>query len=218
VTNDAFTFLGIVLVLTIMPGADMALVMRHVLQHGRGAAWPTLLGIETGLLVHVTACVAGLSLLLRDSQVAFTTVQLAGAAWLVWLGIGAIATAMRGRSGQASDHVGDVGGDLAATTPARFRTLYVRGLLTNLLNVKIALFYIAFLPQFAPQGERFVPVALTLALVQAAIGLAWLALYAVLVARAGDALQSRPRARRWLEYATGSALVGFGLRLASVGR
>lgn len=210
------TFLGIVLVLTVAPGADMALVMRHVLAYGLRSAWPTLLGIETGLAIHVTASVAGLSVLLRDSHAAFTTVKLAGAAWLAWLGIGAIVAAVRvpGHGGGDDGSGAPVGGGHEPAPAAR--TLYVRGLLTNVLNVKIALFYIAFLPQFAPRGDRFVPVALTLAAIQALIGLAWLSCWAVLVARSGDLLHSRPGVRRAVEVATGCALVGFGIRLALV--
>lgn len=217
-TADALTFLGIVLLLTVTPGADMALVMRHVLAHGRRATWPTLLGIETGLAIHVTASVAGLSVLLRDSDVAFTTVKLAGAAWLTWLGIAAILGAWRMRTRGDGSLLATSGLPPSPERSVPFRVLYVRGLLTNLLNVKIALFYIAFLPQFAPRGDRFVPVALSLAAVQVLVGLAWLVLYALLVARAGDALEARPRARRWLEAVTGSALVGFGVRLATAGR
>jgi threonine/homoserine/homoserine lactone efflux protein len=218
VTADATTFLGIVLVLTITPGADMALVMRNVLAHGFRATWPTLAGIETGLLTHITLCVAGLSVVLRQSDVAFATVKYAGAAWLAWMGLGAIWTAVRDRhdSTDAAAQAGAV--EASRHAPPHWRVLYLRGLFTNLLNVKIALFYIAFLPQFAPAGDRFVPIAIALAAIQCIIGIAWLLTYAAIVARAGDALAAHPRARRWLEGSTGAALVGFGLRLAAAAR
>ena len=211
-TSDAATFLGIVLVLTITPGADMALVMRNVLAHGMRATWPTLLGIFSGFLVHVVACVAGLSVVLRDSEVAFEVVKLVGAAWLVWLGASAIVGAVRSSS-TTQAATGEV-----EEARASFRALFVGGFLTNVLNVKIALFYIAFLPQFAPAGDRFVPVALGLAAVQMAIGFTWLTTYAWLVSRAGSALEANPRTRRWIEGSTGAALVGFGLRLAAASR
>jgi threonine/homoserine/homoserine lactone efflux protein len=221
-SGDPLTFLGIVLVLTVTPGADMALVMRHVLEHGLRAAWPTLLGIETGLLVHITAAVAGLSVLLRDSDVAFTVVKFAGAAWLAWLGASALVALWRSRN-DPRDVAPNAEDDGAAPrgaghAPYSARTLYVRGFVTNLLNVKIALFYIAFLPQFAPQGDQFVPAALVLAAVQTVFGLAWLATWAVLVSRGGDVLAARPRARRWLEGITGSVLVAFGVQLARAAR
>jgi threonine/homoserine/homoserine lactone efflux protein len=219
-SGDPITFLGIVLVLTVTPGADMALVMRHVLEHGLRAAWPTLLGIETGLLVHITAAVAGLSVLLRDSDVAFTTAKFAGAAWLAWLGASALLALWRSRGEARVTATTDAAGPprAARRAPYSARTLYVRGFVTNLLNVKIALFYIAFLPQFAPRGDGFVVAALMIAAVQTVLGLAWLATWAVLVSRGGDVLAARPRARRWLKGVTGSILVAFGVQLARAAR
>lgn len=213
---DALTFLAIVVVLTVTPGADMALLMRHVLAHGFRATWPTIAGIETGLAIHVTLCVAGLSVVLRESTLAFSLVKLAGAAWLAWLGASAILAAVRSRRADRIDP--REAGGAEQPRAASSRTLYGRGLLTNLLNVKIALFYIAFLPQFAPAGDGFVPVALALAAVQALVGFAWLVSYAAVVARAGAALQASPLARRWLEGTTGVALLGFSLRLATAAR
>lgn len=214
---DALTFLGIVLVLTITPGADMALMMRHVLAHGYRATVPTLAGIVAGLMVHATACVAGLSVVLRESEVAFTAVKLAGGAWLAWMGLTAIVAAVRlARAG--SGEAGDAAAGAAERDPFSPRTLFLRGLLTNLLNVKILLLYIALLPQFAPSGDRFVPVALGLAVVQVAIGVLWHLGYAFAIARSRDALARNPRVQRWVEGTTGAALVGFGARLASAAR
>jgi len=233
VASEIATFLGIVLVLTITPGVDMALVMRAVLAHGFRAVWPTIAGIVTGVSIHVTLCVAGLSVVLRQSDAAYTTVRLVGAAWLAWMGISTIWGIWRDRAGNAADAGSSAGtdagprasGDTAASARERRlaaappnRVLYRRGLLTNILNVKIALFYIAFLPQFAPAGDRFVPIALGLALVQASIGVSWLVTYALIVDRAGRALESNPRVRRWLESSTGAALLGFGVRLATASR
>ncbi|MCW2927199.1 MAG: rhtC, partial [Thermoleophilia bacterium] len=119
----------------------------------------------------------------------------------------------RAAAGAAGEQTGP-----ALEPSPRARTLYVRGFFTNLLNVKIALFYIAFLPQFAPAGDDFVLASLGLALVQALVGFLWLISYAALVARAGHALGTSPRAKAWLEGTTGAALVGFGVRLASASR
>lgn len=224
-TADAMTFLGIVLVLTVTPGADMALLMRHVLAHGFRATWPTLAGIETGLAVHIILCITGLSLTLQQSPLAFTIIKLAGAGWLAWLGLTAVLAALRPASSAAdaldaavASAEGDEGLPRHQPAAPSWRRLYARGLLTNLLNVKILLFYIALLPQFAPAGESFIPVAIVLASVQLLIGLIWLISYGALVARAGQALERNPRLRRWLEGATGAALVAFGTRLAAVAR
>jgi threonine/homoserine/homoserine lactone efflux protein len=217
VLPDALTFIGIVVVLTVTPGADMALLMRHVLAHGFRATWPTVAGIVSGLMVHATMCVAGLSVVLRESELAFATVKFAGGAWLAWIGISTILAALRSR-GTSIDEQVDGAPDPDDPSAFRFRTLWLRGFLTNLLNVKIALLYIALLPQFAPTGDRFVPVALALAVIQASIGVLWLVTYAAAIARARDALAGNPRVQRWIEGTTGAALIGFGARLASAVR
>jgi threonine/homoserine/homoserine lactone efflux protein len=217
VLPDALTFIGIVVVLTVTPGADMALLMRHVLAHGFRATWPTVAGIVSGLMVHATMCVPGLSVGLRESELAFATVKFAGGAWLAWIGISTILAALRSR-GTSIDEQVDGAPDAHDPSAFRFRTLWLRGFLTNLLNVKIALLYIALLPRFAPTGDRFVPVALALAVIQASIGVLWLFTYAAAIARARDALAGNPRVQRWIEGTTGAALIGFGARLASAVR
>lgn len=216
VLADALTFLGIVLVTTVTPGPDMALMMRNVLAHGYRATVPTLTGIVAGLLVHATLCVAGLSVVLRESELAFSVVKLAGGAWLAWMGltaiIGVVRSARAGRDGAEG---------AVPETPVETwnpRALRRGALLTNLLNVKVALLYVALLPQFAPSGDGFVPFALALAVVQITIGVAWHLLYALAVARTRDALAGSPRVRRWIEGATGAALIGFGVRLAGAAR
>jgi threonine/homoserine/homoserine lactone efflux protein len=217
VLTDVLTYLGIVLVLTVTPGPDMALMMRHVLAHGYRAAFPTLAGIVTGLSVHATLCIAGLSVVLRENDMAFATVKVIGGAYLAWMGLSAILGVVRAvRAGAAAQQGEDVVVDTRDTWSPR--ALYLRGLLTNLLNVKIALLYIALLPQFAPTGDRFVPVALALAVIQASIGVLWLFTYAAAIARARDALAGNPRVQRWIEGTTGAALIGFGARLASAVR
>ena len=214
---DALTFIGIVLVITVTPGPDMALMMRHVLAHGYRATVPTLAGIVSGLMVHVTLCVAGLSVVLRESELAFTAVKFAGGAWLAWMGISAllgVARAMRSKDAAGAE----VAAGASPGDTWRPRTLYMRALVTNVLNVKVALLYIALLPQFAPSGDRFVPVALALAALQITIGVCWHLLYALAIARSRDALARNPRVQRWVEGTTGAALVGFGVRLASAAR
>jgi threonine/homoserine/homoserine lactone efflux protein len=217
VLTDVLTYLGIVLVLTVTPGPDMALMMRHVLAHGYRAAFPTLAGIVTGLSVHATLCIAGLSVVLRENDMAFATVKVIGGAYLAWMGLSAILGVVRAvRAGAAAQQGEDVVVDTRDTWSPR--ALYLRGLLTNLLNVKIALLYIALLPQFAPSGDRFVPVAIALFVVQVAIGVVWHLLYALVIARTRDALAANPRVQHWVEGSTGAALIGFGLRLASAAR
>jgi threonine/homoserine/homoserine lactone efflux protein len=122
--------------LTITPGADMAIVTKVALRSGRRAAWSASLGICTGLLVWGAASAVGLAALVRASSAAFTVLKLAGAAYLVFLGV----QALRGSHDE----------------PAQVRTghPYRQGLLSNMLNPKIAVFYTAFLPQFVRPGSR----------------------------------------------------------------
>ena len=240
-TEQALTFHGVVIVLTITPGADMALVMRNVLVYGRPSIAPTLAGVFSGLAVHVASCVIGLSLVLARSHTAFTIVKVAGAAYLIWLGVQGLLVSRRAarearadsatvearaaladaeRGGLTGDGVGGASasasdGDGSAVQMPAGR-LYRQGLLGNLLNVKIALFYLSFLPQFAHPGPGFLPRALGLALVQGAIGFTWLTVYGLLIARAADRARSdQPsRTKAFMERFTGIALIAFGLRLA----
>jgi threonine/homoserine/homoserine lactone efflux protein len=218
VLSDALTFLGIVLVLTVTPGPDMALMLRHVLAHGRRSVVPTVAGIVSGLGVHATLCIAGLSVVLRESDVAFAAVKLVGGAWLAWMGISAILGVIRAARSKTDEAALEDAAVANAGDAFSARRLYLRALLTNILNVKIALLYIALLPQFAPSGDRFVPVALLLAVTQIGIGVMWQLGYGFLIARTRDKLTSSPRVQRWVEGSTGAALIGFGVRLASAAR
>jgi RhtB (resistance to homoserine/threonine) family protein len=185
--------------LTVTPGADMAVVTKVALRSGRRAAVAASLGICTGLLAWGAASAVGLAALVRTSPTAFTVLKYAGAAYLVALGAQALWHSRR-----------------AAEAPPETRTTrgaFRDGLLSNLLNPKIAVFYTAFLPQFVRPGQPVLATTLLLALVHGVMGLAWLTTYAHLVTRAGDLLR-RPRARRVLDRVTGVALVGLGTRLA----
>ncbi|MBC7644908.1 MAG: LysE family translocator [Thermoleophilia bacterium] len=229
--EQSLTFLGVVVVLTLTPGADMALVMRNVLAFGRPSLMPTIAGIFSGLAVHITSCVIGLSLVLARSDTAFTVVKVAGAAYLVWLGMQGLLASRRAAAGAqveataatadaerapAQPAVTDAIPAMAVTPAVPFRQLYRQGFLGNLLNVKIALFYLSFLPQFAHPGPGFALRALGLAAVQMTIGFAWLLIYGQIIERAANRSRGgeASRSRLLLERFTGFALIAFGLRLA----
>lgn len=218
-------FVGIAALLTVTPGADMALVTRNTLRYGRRAALLTTLGIATGCLVHATLSALGLSAVLSRSAALYEAVKLAGAAYLVFLGAQALWGTIRPGETSTSHNSTDrglfPGEDQAAwPAPARRREethdamrCYVQGLLTNVLNPKVAVFYITFLPQFIGAGDPVLRKSLLLAGVHVGMGVVWLSAYAALVARLGELLL-RDGVRRWLERATGAVLIGFGLRLA----
>jgi RhtB (resistance to homoserine/threonine) family protein len=195
-------FLGIVALLTITPGADMAMVARSVFTGGRRDAFATTLGISAGCLVWAFASAVGVAAVLAASQTAYDALRLVGAAYLVWLGVQSLLAARRGAP-QASEALGP-----------RRASPFRQGLLTNLFNPKIAVFYSTFLPQFIAPGDPVLALSLALAGVHIALGVAWLSLYASLLDRAVAAFKGS-RLRRTLDAVTGTVLVGLGLRLAA---
>lgn len=201
-------FLGIAALLTIIPGADTALVTKNAIARGRTAAFFTTFGICLGCLCHATASALGLSLVLRESARLYHWMRLAGAAYLMYIGIRALWSA-RGSVGSAQPNV------QSETTGNRASLLrsFGEGLFTNLLNPKVAIFYLTFLPQFIAPGESVLRKSLFLAGIHVLMGLVWLCSYATLLDRMSSVL-TRPSVKRRLEAFTGAVLVAFGLRLA----
>ena len=204
--DDFLLFLGGSVLVTVVPGADMALVMRQVFVGGTALAQQTIFGNLTGLVVHAVALAIGLSALLLASAEAFTIVKVAGAAYLVYLGIQALRSARRAGAD-------DVEGPAAPSRVPSMRTAYLQGLISTVLNPKPALLFVGFVPQFVDEARPVLPQIAFLAGVHIVVGLIWMTLYAHLVARAHRTLTRRD-VRRWLEGATGVVLIALGLRLA----
>lgn len=188
-------FLAISLAVICTPGQDTALTIRNTLAGGRANGLRTAAGVSTGQLVWALAASTGLAALLAASEPAFDALKLAGAAYLLLLGAQALRDAIRGR---------------AVKPPKAAGHGLCQGLLSNLGNPKMAVFFTGLLPQFADAFQTM----LALGVVFAALTLAWLSLYACAVARAHHALE-RPRVRRALDAVTGTALIALGLRLAA---
>jgi threonine/homoserine/homoserine lactone efflux protein len=199
--GSLLAFTGIAAVLTILPGADMALVAKVTLLDGRRAAFFTSLGICAGLPVHAAASALGLSLILATSAEAFTAVKLAGAAYLAYLGVRTIRDSLRSPADPS-----------VVTRPVRsVGAALAQGWLSNVLNPKVALFYLTFLPQFISPGDNVLAKSLVLAAIHAVLGMIWLPLYAYALDRLGALIRG---ARRWLERLSGAALIALGVRLA----
>jgi threonine/homoserine/homoserine lactone efflux protein len=194
-------FLGISLLVIMTPGQDTALTIRNTLVGGRANGLRTALGVSCGQLVWALAASTGLAALLAASEPAFDAIQLAGAVYLIGLGALALRDAIRG------------GHETAAPAGGRRRG-FQQGLVSNLGNPKMAVFFTGLLPQFAPAEGSALATMLALGAVFATLTLIWLTLYAFAVARARDAL-SRPRVRRALDAVMGTALVALGIRLAA---
>ena len=191
---------GVLVLLTISPGADMALIAKITITRGRRAAFLTSLGICSGLLVHATGSALGLSVILATSAEAFTVVKLLGAVYLAYLGLRSLRDSFRDEPETAA-------------VPVRAGTSYLQGLLNNVLNPKVAVFYLTFLPQFIDPSGNVLAQSLLFALAHSVMGILWLAFYAYLLARLSRAF-ARYGVRRWLERITGVVLVGLGARLA----
>jgi threonine/homoserine/homoserine lactone efflux protein len=200
-------FLGIAALVIVTPGPDTALTIRNTLGGGRPGGLGTALGVATGQAVWTVAASAGLAALLVASTSAFAALRLAGAAYLGWLGAQALWAAVRTPRAKAA--AADPGLLRGLAPSAAFR----QGVLSNLANPKMAVFFTSLLPQFAPGGRASFSALLALGLLFCAMTLGWLAAYAAVVARAGDVLR-RLGVRRALEAVTGFALLALGARLA----
>ena len=202
-----YAFIGVAAILTVLPGADMALVTRNVLAVGRRRTMLTIVGICLGCVLHATASALGLSAILATSATAFNVVKTFGAAYLVWIGIQSIREANRpSRAAAAPDAPRE-------TTGSRALGPFLQGFLTNILNPKVAVFYLTFLPQFIRPGESVLRRSLLLASIHIGLGFAWLTAYAWFVDRLGAVL-TRPKIKAWMERVSGGLLIGLGARLA----
>ncbi|MDX6597441.1 MAG: hypothetical protein QOE87_1328 [Gaiellales bacterium] len=198
-------FLGIAAIVIVSPGPDTALVTKNALMHGRRPAIATAFGVVGGLLVWTLAAAFGVAAVVHASATAFTAMKLAGAAYLIWLGIQTLRAA--GHRGREDEQV-----------PDRRRPDVVRGfrqgLINDLANPKIAAFFTSLLPQFVDPGQSVLLPVLVLGALFAAITLAWLVAFAVTASKAGGLL-TRPRVKAGLDRLTGVVLIGLGLRLAT---
>lgn len=192
---------------TITPGLDTALVLRSALAHGRLPAYATALGVCSGCLVWGVAAAAGVSAVLAASELAYTLLRLAGAAYLIWLGLRMLGSAFR--HGRAADLLVEAH-DCARTGGwASWR----RGFGVNLLNPKIGAFYVALLPQFIPADASPVLMGVLLATVHSVEGILWFSLI-IAGAHAMRGWLRRRRVQRSMDGLTGTVLIGFGVALA----
>jgi threonine/homoserine/homoserine lactone efflux protein len=201
-----WAFVGVATLVIVTPGPDTALTVRNALLGGRSCGAATALGVAIGLAVWTVAASVGIAALLVASEPAFVAVKLVGAAYLVYLGVQSLWHAVRG-----SDHASEDGRTPRRLTPA---AALRQGILNDLGNPKIAVFFTTLLPQFAPSHGPAFATLLAFGLLFCVMTFAWLLVYTVVVGRAGAALQ-RPRVRRALDAVMGAALVALGARVAA---
>jgi threonine/homoserine/homoserine lactone efflux protein len=201
----ALAFLGVSALVIVTPGQDTALTIRNALAGGRRGGLFTALGVATGQATWTLAAAAGIAAVLRASEPLFLAVKLFGAAYLVLLGAQTLLAAARRHSRNAVE---------VAPRRATARGSFVQGVVSNLGNPKMAVFFTSLLPQFG--GTSFLAL-LGLGLGFCTMTFVWLSAYGLAVAEAGDVLR-RPRVRRALDAVTGTVLVAFGVRLAAESR
>ena len=196
--------------LTITPGLDTALVLRTAAVEGSRNAALAGLGIVTGCLIWGSGVALGLGALLSASELAFSALKWAGALYLIWLGVHLL---LAPRSKFEADGPQDVQRSARMLRGGWLR----RGLLTNLLNPKVGVFYVSFLPQFVPAHVAAGPYIFLLAALHAAMGLAWFAAL-ILATRPIGRFLRRPATVRTLDRSTGLVFIGFGVKLATTRR
>jgi threonine/homoserine/homoserine lactone efflux protein len=200
-------YLLAVVALVLAPGPNQAMVVARSLNGGRRAGITTSLGVNTGTAFHTVAAALGLSALLATSAVAFAVVKFLGAAYLLYLGV---------RLLTGNDHAMSLPPPGGYTTKqSGRRDMYVRAVITGILNPKVALFFLAFLPQFVDRqaGSVFLQF-LVLGAIIAVVGLICDSALAAAAGSLGRFLARNPRAARWRERITGTAFVALGIRLA----
>ena len=199
VATALIAFTAAASVLTVTPGLDTALVLRTTATDGPRSAALAGLGIACGCLVWASLVALGLGALLAASELAYRILRFAGAAYLIYLGYQMLRHPRREF--------------LIEAAAAHGRAAFARGALTNLLNPKVGVFYVSFLPQFVPQGVSAASFMLLLGFIHALLGLIWFACLIIATRPLGRLLR-RPAVIAGLDRATGVLFVAFGLGLA----
>ncbi|MET3509889.1 LysE family translocator [Plantibacter flavus] len=201
-----WSFALVVGLLTITPGLDTALVLRTAAFTGKRRAWGVIAGIQVGTLVWGALTAIGVTALLTASEVAYDALRLAGAAYLVWIGGRMVRTALRSKRSIAPDarDTESSGGVVSG---------FVQGLTTNLLNPKMGAFYLALLPQFIPSHAPQLAWGMALTSVHVILGSVWLTTL-VLTAQVFRQWLNRRAVATTLDVVAGTAITGFGIRLA----
>jgi RhtB (resistance to homoserine/threonine) family protein len=200
-------FAGVAALVIVIPGPDTAVVTKNAVMHGRRIGLGTSLGVNAGLSVWTIAAAVGIASLVRGSAVAFTVLKLAGALYLIWLGVQALRAARKPSAGGAVARVTE---RRHLSTSGGFR----QGFLSNIANPKIGVFFTSLLPQFVDPGRPVLLPFLVLGTVFILMNIVWLCGYALAASRAARTLQN-PKVKAALDRFTGVVLIGIGLRLAT---
>ena len=203
--NLVFFIIACVL-LIVLPGPDTAIVTKNTIVNGQKGGFQTMVGSCAGLTVHTIAAVAGLSAIIVKSAVAFTVLKYVGAAYLCYLGIKTLMS-LRAKKTEAEEMT-DI-----PEIEAKGNSYFKQGLVTNITNPKVAVFFLTFLPQFLSKGsEPFWPF-LTMGIIYIVLTFVWFALYVFLLNKIREFMK-KPATQSVIESLTGAVLIGFGIKLA----
>ncbi|MBG9451256.1 lysine transporter LysE [Cytobacillus firmus] len=201
--NDFFTFLILSLFVVMSPGIDTALITKRTISDGRTDGYKMGLGITAGSLVHTFAAAFGLSAILMQSAAAFEVIKYAGAVYLIYLGLSSFISLKRKKN---SDIETEVKSDMK-------KSAFKQGLLSNVLNPKVAMFFLTFLPQFVKAGENAQQQLIIMGIIYTLLSIFWFFLYVYFINYMREWLMSA-KVQRVMDKATGVVLIGFGLKLA----
>ncbi|HWJ93167.1 MAG TPA: LysE family translocator [Telluria sp.] len=203
--HDLTLFIISGLLLNIMPGPDSLLVMTRSATQGWRAGCAAAMGIGAGVFVHIFAAALGLSAVLATSATAFTVVKLVGAAYILWMAFGLLKSKKRDDSPTAAPTV----------TPLPYRKIFAQGFLTNVLNPKVAIFFLAFVPQFISADAPNKALAfIILGCIFNINGTLWCNALALFTAKASERVKLNPTVSLWLNRVTGTLFVWLGVKLA----
>ncbi|MGN7178252.1 LysE family translocator [Cytobacillus firmus] len=201
--NDFFTFLILSLFVVMSPGIDTALITKRTISDGRTEGYKMGLGITAGSLVHTFAAAFGLSAVLMQSAAAFKVIKYAGAVYLIYLGLSSFISLKKKKNSEIET---EVKSDMK-------KSAFKQGLLSNVLNPKVAMFFLTFLPQFVKAGENAQQQLIIMGIIYTLMSISWFFLYVFFINYLREWLMS-PKVQRVMDKATGVVLIGFGLKLA----
>ena len=206
-----FTFFVIaVFLLNVTPGPDTAYIVGRSVAQGRGAGIVSALGISAGCIVHTLACAFGLTAILAASATAFTVIKIAGAIYLIYLGVRLILARHDDATAARQAHASE------KATPKSLLQLFAQGFVTNVLNPKVVLFFVSFFPQFvAAESQHKTLAFLALGIVFIAMSTVWNSFVAWIAGSVTERFAGKSGVKKWLDRGVGSAFVGLGIKLAT---
>lgn len=201
--EDFYLFVVMCILLIILPGPDFAIVTKNTLTLGKSGGFKTAVGTCCALLIHTTFAVLGLSAIIVKSALLFSIFKYIGAIYLIYIGIKTLLSLRNDKSAVTSEN-----NDYRFSYGSCFK----QGFFTNILNPKVALFFLTFFPQFVDSGSTFIPF-LIMGITYAILTAIWFILYVYLIHQI-SAFMKNVRTQKVIEGVTGAILIGFGLKLA----